>query len=153
MASNERTRDLMRLLTGTQVLFNLYRTVRWRAQDATPFETRVIFDEHYRGQFELFDALARHVVALGGVDAITPTRIVRSTAAFDTQGRGCAAEHLSLLLAAHETVLAETRTLTRAASALRSGSTVEIVTRVAQANEIQRRFVADRLTARGRARS
>jgi DNA-binding ferritin-like protein len=146
-----RAAGLTRLLLKTYVLYSLYRALRWQAPAAMPNEARAVFDEHYRGQFELFGALARHLLALGGGCSGSFERIGRGINTFDARRRVCAADHLRVLLAAHQTVLTETRALTRARRALRSPGTAEMVDQIALANELQSRIVAGQLTACGRA--
>lgn len=148
-----RAAGLTRLLMKTYVLFSLYRALHWQPPAATPNGARAVFEEHYLGQFELFGALAQHLLALGGGCSSNLDQIGRGINTFDARRRACAADHLRVLLAAHQTVLTEARALTRAGRALRTPGTVEIVGRIAQTNELQIRSVAGQLTVHGQARS
>jgi len=144
---------LMRLFVKTFVLFSLYKTLRCQPTATMSNEARTILHEHYRSQLELFAVLARHVLKLGGGCSANLAPIIRSIDAFDAQRRTCAADLLRVLLAAHQTVLAETRALTSASLALRTPGTAEIVGLIAQTNELQIRIVAGQLTSGGHARS
>jgi len=141
-----RATGLMRLLVKTYVLFSVYRTLHLQAPAAMSNEAREIFHEHYHDQLELFAALSRHLLKLGGGCSTRLAPIVRSVDTFEARRRTCAADHLRVLLAAHQTVLAETRALASANSALRTPGTAEVVGRIAQTNELQIRIVAGQLT-------
>ena len=143
-----RAAGLMRLLVKSYVLFSLYKTLRWQAPAAMSTETRAIVHENYHGQLELFAALARHLLKLGGGYSTRLAPIVRSIDTFDARRRTSAADHQRVLLAAHQTVLAETRALTSDSRPLRTPGTAEIVSLIAQTNELQIRIVAGQFTAR-----
>jgi len=141
-----RPAGLTRLLVKTYVLFCLYRTLRWQAPATMSNEAREIVYDHYRDQLELFAALAKHLLKLDGSRSTKLAPIVRSIDTFDAQRRTCAADHLRVLLAAHQTVLAETKALMGANRALETPGTAEMVGRIAQTNELQVGIVAGQLS-------
>lgn len=144
-----RSPGLMRLFVKTYVVFSLYRASRCQTAADISNETREVLDEHYRDQLELFTALAGHLLELRGGGSTKLAPIIRDIDTFDAQRRTCAAEHLRVLLAAHQTVLTEINALISARSSLSATGSAEMVDRIALTNELQRRIVAGQLTASG----
>jgi hypothetical protein len=144
---------LMRLLVKSYALFSLYNTLRWQTPAAMSNEARAILHEHYHCQLALFAAMARHVLKLGGGCSTKLAPAIQSIERFDAHRRTCPADYLRALLAAHQTVLAETRALTSVPRTLSTAETAEIVGLIAQTNELQIRIVAGQLSAPGHTKS
>ncbi|HTX53106.1 MAG TPA: DNA starvation/stationary phase protection protein [Candidatus Baltobacteraceae bacterium] len=106
--------NLNQLLADTMTLRDLYKKHHWQVAGPTFYQLHLLFDKHYGEQAELVDAIAERIQLLGGVslamaaDVAETTRIPRPP-----RGREEVAVQLSRLLAAHELILQEVRTMAR----------------------------------------
>ena len=139
--------NLNQLLADTMTLRELYKKHHWQVAGPTFYQLHLLFDKHHGEQSELVDAIAERIQILGGVslamaaDVAETTRIPRPP-----RGREEVAVQLSRLLAAHELILQEVRTMARqAAEAGDDGTNDLLVSQVLRTHELQTWFLGEHL--------
>jgi starvation-inducible DNA-binding protein len=146
-ASEESVAVLNQILADTMTLRDLYKKHHWQTSGATFYPLHLLFDEHYKEQEELIDAIAERIQTLGGIaiamaaDVAETTVIVRPP-----RGREEPSRQLARLLDAHERVLYSVRAAARRAAELGDDGTNDLlVSDVIRTNEKQSWFIREHL--------
>jgi len=136
---------LNQILADTMTLRDLYKKHHWQVSGHTFYQLHLLFDKHFGEQSDLVDALAERIQLLGGVslamaaDVAETTRIPRPP-----RGREEVPVQIARLLAAHETIIRETRTAAEQCSKEGDeGSNDLLVSSILRTNELQVWFVAE----------
>ena len=109
--------NLNQLLVDTMTLRDLYKKHHWQVAGPTFYQLHLLFDKHHAEQAELVDAIAERVQLLGGVSlAMAPDVAETTIIPRPPRGREEVAVQLSRLLAAHEMIIQEVRTMARQAA-------------------------------------
>jgi starvation-inducible DNA-binding protein len=113
----------------------------------TFYQLHLLFDKHYDEQVELVDSIAERIQLLGGVslamaaDVAEETQIERPP-----RGREEVPVQLSRLVAAHQVIIREARTLARRSTQLGDDGTNDLaVSEVLRTNELQTWFLSEHL--------
>lgn len=94
------------LLMHTIAMRDLYKSARCQTDEVHFRHLRLLFDAHYKEQFQLVDVLVDRIRALGGTDRISASVFLQGRpASYTLRGRLGPARLLSDLLEAHESVL------------------------------------------------
>src|SRR5438876_3773099 len=123
----EMTERLNQLLADTITIRDLYKKSHWQVAGPTFYQLHLLFDKHYDEQVELVDSIAERIQLLGGVslamaaDVAEETQIERPP-----RGREEVPVQLSRLVAAHQVVLREARTLARRSTQLGDDGTNDL---------------------------
>jgi starvation-inducible DNA-binding protein len=101
---------LNQILADTLILYSLYKKHHWQMRGPTFYQLHLLLDKHAGEQQVLIDMLAERVQTLGGV-AIADPRHVAEITRIERAPNGVeeVPAMLSRLLAAHETIIEETR--------------------------------------------
>jgi starvation-inducible DNA-binding protein len=146
-ACEESVTVLNQILADTMTLRDLYKKHHWQTSGPTFYPLHLLFDEHYKEQEELIDAIAERIQTLGGIaiamaaDVAETTVIVRPP-----RGREEPSRQLARLLDAHERVLYSVRAAARRAAELGDDGTSDLlVSDVIRTNEKQSWFIREHL--------
>ena len=113
----------------------------------TFYSLHLLFDKHHGEQAELVDAIAERIQLLGGVSlAMAPDVAETTIIPRPPRGREEVAVQLSRLLAAHEMIVQEVRTMARqAADAGDDGTNDLLVSQVLRTHELETWFLGEHL--------
>jgi len=143
----EMTERLNQLLADTITIRDLYKKSHWQVAGPTFYQLHLLFDKHYDEQVELVDSIAERIQLLGGVslamaaDVAEETQIERPP-----RGREEVPVQLSRLVAAHQVIIREARTLARRSTQLGDDGTNDLaVSEVLRTNELQTWFLSEHL--------
>jgi len=139
--------NLNQLLADTMTLRDLYKKHHWQVAGPTFYPLHLLFDKHTAEQAELVDAIAERIQLLGGVSlAMAPDVAETTIIPRPPRGREEVSVQLSRLLAAHEIIVREVRTMARqAADAGDDGTNDLLVSQVLRMNELQIWFLGEHL--------
>ena len=128
-------------------LRDLYKKHHWQVAGPTLYQLHLFFDKHHAEQAELVDLLAERIQLLGGVGLAMAHDVAETTTIpRPPHGREEVPVQLSRLLAAHELILQEVRTMARqAAEAGDDGTNDLLVSQVLRTNELQTCFLGEHL--------
>jgi starvation-inducible DNA-binding protein len=136
--------NLNQLLADTITLRDMYKKHHWQVSGPTFYQLHLLFDKHAGEQSELVDTIAERIMTLGGVSVAMAADVAElTTLPRLPMGREEPPVQISRLLAAHEAVLLEARSMARQASdAGDDGTNDIIVSDVIRTNELQVWFVS-----------
>lgn len=139
--------NLNQILADTMTLRDLYKKHHWQVAGPTFYQNHLLFDKHYKEQAELVDVLAERIQMLGGISlALAPDVAEETNIPRAPRGREELPAQISRLLAAHETILLETRAIVRTAEeAGDTGTSDLLVSQVIRTHEMQVWFLAEHL--------
>ena len=144
-ACRKSVENLNQLLADTMTLRDLYKKHHWQIAGPTFYSLHLLFDKHAAEHAELVDSIAERVMMLGGV-SIAMAQDVAETSIIPRppRGRETAEAQIDRLLAAHEALLEEARSMARdAAKSGDDGTNDMIIGDVIRTNEMQVWFLAE----------
>jgi len=144
-ACKESVENLNQLLADTMTLRDMYKKHHWQVAGPTFYQLHLLFDEHYKKQNDLVDAIAERIQMLGGISVAMSHDVAGMTLIpRPPRGREPAPVQISRLLHAHEIVLREARAMARIASENGDEGTNDLlISDVVRTNEMQVWFVAE----------
>lgn len=147
-ACKQSVENLNQLLADTMVLRDLYKKHHWQVSGPTFYPLHLLYDKHFAEQVELVDAIAERIMMLGGLSlAMAPDVAETTIIPRPPKGRERAEVQIERLLAAHEMVLEEARSMARdAAKSGDDGTNDLIVSDVIRTNEMQVWFLAEHVS-------
>jgi len=137
--------NLNQLLADTMTLRDPHKKHHWQVAGPPFYQLRLLFDKHHAEQVELVDLIAVRIQLLGGVSLAMAHDVAETTTIpRPPRGREEMPVHLSRLLAAHELILQEVRTMARQAAAAGDDGTNDLlVSQVLRTNELQTWFLGE----------
>lgn len=146
-ARMESCQRVNKILSDTQILFNLYKKYHWLMRGHTFYQLHLLLDKHAGEQLELIDAMAERVQTLGGIAVGDPRQVAEiTTVPRPPDGAEEVPSMLSRLLEAHEIVITDVRDAARRSAEVGDDGTNDLlISEVLRTNELQVWFIAEHL--------
>jgi DNA-binding ferritin-like protein (oxidative damage protectant) len=146
-ARMESCQRLNKVLSDTQILYNMYKKHHWLVRGHTFYQLHLLLDKHASEQLALVDSMAERVQTLGGIAVGDPRQVAEiTTVPRPPDGAEEVPAMLSRLLEAHEIVITDVREAARRAAEMGDDGTNDLlVSEVLRTNELQVWFIAEHL--------
>ncbi len=113
-ARMESCQRLNKVLSDTQILYNMYKKHHWLVRGHTFYQLHLLLDKHASEQLALVDSMAERVQTLGGIAVGDPRQVAEiTTVPRPPDGAEEVPAMLSRLLEAHEIVITDVREAAR----------------------------------------